>query len=207
MPERKLIPAFPRAYRMMLAFSAFSFLLSIAGGYRVWAEEPALAKEIIERIIETKFAVIVEQMSNTGWWGQVFIIFGNNLKAAVLILLSGLFLPILPLVMGIMSNGMMIGLMLGFFEAERLVRKSTFFLSLLPHGIFEVPAILLSATAGVIWGARSWRSILGGGGFRTVGDHARENLPYLPLIIVLFFIAALMEVLVTPRLAILPSYA
>lgn len=207
MSKFKLLPAFRRAYRMTLAFFAFILLSSIAWGYRIWVEDPVLAKATIERIIETKFATIVERMTNTGWWGQVLIIFGNNLKAAAFIIISGLFIPILPLLMGIMTNGMMIGLMLGFFETEKLLRKTTFFLSLLPHGFFEVPAILLSATVGMIWGGRNWRSIFGGGSFGTLGAHAEASLAYLPLIILLFFIAALMEVLVTPRFVILPGFA
>lgn len=202
----KLLPAFPRSYRMTLAFSAFILLSSVALGYQTWAADPVLAKATIAQIVNTKFVTIIEQMTNTGWWGQFMIIFTNNLKATAVIILSGLFLPILPLLMGIMPNGFMIGLMVGFFETEKLLRKSIFFLSLLPHGFFELPAILLSATVGMIWGGRNWWSIFRGGNFGTLGAHAKANLAYLPLIILLLFIAALVEVLVTPRLFTLPSF-
>jgi len=192
---------------MMLAFSAFILLSSIALGYQIWAEDPVLAKATVEKIIDTKFVTIIDRMANTGWWGQVFIIFVNNLKASIIIILSGLLLPIIPLLMGIMGNGFMIGLMAGFFEAEKLMRKSAFFLSLLPHGCFELPAILISATVGIIWGGRNWRSIFKGENFGTLSAHAKANLAYLPLIILLLFIAALVEVLVTPYLFTLPGFA
>lgn len=207
MSKFKLIPAFPRSYRMTLAFSAFILIFSTALGYQTWLEDPVLAKAAIDQIIDSKFVTIIERMTNTGWWGQILIIFANNLKATTLIILSGIFLPIFPLAMGVFPNGFMIGLMAGFFEAERILGKSRFFLSLLPHGLFELPAVLLSATIGMIWGTRNWRSIFGGGTFGTLGTHAKANLPFLPLVILLLFIAALVEVLVTPRLFTLPSFA
>jgi stage II sporulation protein M len=192
---------------MMLAFSAFIMMLSTALGYQAWAVDPALAKTAIDQIINTKFTTIVEQMLNAGWWEQVIIIFVNNLKASALIMISGIFLPIFPLLMGIMPNGFMIGLMAGFFEVERLLSKSAFFLSLLPHGFFEMPAILLTATVGTIWGGRNWRSIFTGESVRKFGVHAKTSLTYLPLIILLLLIAALVEVLVTPHIYTLPRFA
>ncbi len=195
-----LLPDFPRSHRMIFAFSVFMLIYSVAMGYGAWTTDPAAAKETIEQVINGKFSTIIQQMANAGWWGQTIIIFTNNLTASLLIIACGALLPFLPLLMGVIPNGLIIGLMAGFYEYESILQKSTFFLSLLPHGLFELPAIVLSATVGMIWGGRNWRSILKGGNFGALGAHAKASLAFLPLIFALLLVAAMVEVLVTPAL-------
>lgn len=202
----KLLPGFTRPYRMTFAFSAFMLIFSVALGYGAWTEDPAVAKAAIEVIIDSKFLTIIEKMSNAGWWGQFKIIFSNNLLATFMIIMSGAFLPFLPVLMGVIPNGFIIGLMAGYFEAEKFVHRSTFFLGLLPHGLFELPAVILSATVGIIWGSRNWRSLFSGGAFGSLGAHLKSSLAFLPLIIILLLVAAFIEVLITPLLT-LPSFA
>lgn len=201
----RFIPAFSQSYRMLLAFSGFVLVLSVALGYGTWTADPVLAKTAIEQVIKEQFMVLIEKMTDLGWWGQFWVIFFNNLKASVLIMLSGAFLPFLPLLVGVLPNGFIIGLLAGLYEYEQVLPRSTFFLSLLPHGLFEIPAILLAATIGMIWGARNWRSIIRAGTARSAwGDHAKASLAYVPLIFALLVIAALVEVLVTPLLFKMP---
>ena len=196
----KLFPAFSRNYRMVLAFCAFLLIFSVSLGYAAWMEDPSLAKQVIDQLVSKKFSALAVKMRATNWLGQLRIIFFNNLTATLLIIISGSLLPILPLLMGIIPNGFMIGLMAGFFEYEKVLPKSSFFLSLLPHGIFELPAVLLSATVGMVWGARNWRSLFKDRTFFSFSSHFKKGLSFLPLIIILLIIAALMEVLVTPNL-------
>lgn len=195
-----LLPDFPRVYRMTFAFSAFMLIFSVAMGYGAWATEPVVAKTVVEQVINGKFSTIARQMANTGWWGQIIIIFTNNITASLLIIASGAFLPFLPCLMGIVPNGFIIGLMAGFYEYEGILQKSTFFLRLLPHGVFELPAIVLSATVGMIWGGRNWRSFLQARTFGNLGAHAKASLAFLPFIFILLLVAAMVEVLVTPAL-------
>lgn len=197
-------PSFTRSYRMLLAFSGFVLLLGVALGYGTWAVDPISAKAVVEEVIAKHFTPLIAQMAETGWWGQFLVIAFNNIRATALIMISGAILPIIPFIVGLMPNGMFIGLLAGLFEYERNLPKSSFFLSLLPHGIFEIPAILLAATVGVIWGVRNWRSLLRGGGIGSLGTHAKESMAFIPLLFALLVIAALMEVLVTPLLFTLP---
>lgn len=199
--KRRPLPPFSQTYRMLFAFSGFVLVLSIALGYGIWTVDPVLAKKAIEEIIKEEFMAIIEKIAVLGWWGQFLIIFLNNVKATVLMMLSGAFLPFLPLMVGILPNGYVIGLLAGFYEYERILPKSTFFLGLLPHGLFEIPALLLAATIGTLWGGRNWRSLFREEFSRsTLGAHAKASLAFLPLLLVLLLIAALVEVLVTPLL-------
>ena len=207
MPRLRFLPAFSRSYRMLFAFSGFVLILSVALGYGTWTADPVLAKTAIEQVIKDQFIALIEKMADLGWWGQFLIIFLNNLKATILIILSGAFLPFLPLLVGVLPNGFIIGLLAGLYEYEQVLPKSTFFLSLLPHGLFEIPAILLAATIGMVWGGRNWRSIFRvGTAGSSLGDHAKASLAFVPLLLALLVIAGLVEVLVTPLLFQLPRF-
>jgi stage II sporulation protein M len=185
---------------MTFAFSAFMLIFSVAMGYGAWAIDPVVAEAAVEQVINGKFATIAQQMANTSWWGQIMIIFTNNIMATLLIIASGALLPFLPFLIGIVPNGFIIGLMAGLYEYEGIWSKSTFFLGLLPHGLFELPAIVLSATVGMIWGGRNWRSFLQGRTFGNLGTHTKASLAFLPLIFALLLVAAMVEVLLTPAL-------
>ena len=89
-PKRHFLPGFPRSHRMLLAFSGFVLILSVAMGYGTWTADPVLAKNAIEQVIQEQFTGLIEKMAKLSWWGQ-FRLFFNNLKATVLIMLSGAF--------------------------------------------------------------------------------------------------------------------
>jgi stage II sporulation protein M len=195
----KITPAFSRSYRMTTALCAFLLFFSTVIGYMVWQEDSALAQQVVEQVIQTKFSPLVAKMQTTNWIGRIWIILGNNLLASILLVFSGGILPILPVILGVIPNGTMIGLMAGYYEYQQLA-KSTFFLGILPHGVFEIPAILLAATVGVIWGVRNWRNLMLERRRHTFLAQTKESLSFLPLIITLLVIASLVEVLVTPAL-------
>lgn len=185
---------------MTAAFCAFFLFFSMAMGYAVWHEDPSLANQAVEQLVKTKFSDITAKMQNANWFGQIGIILANNLVATLLLVLTGGILPILPVLLGIIPNGMMIGLMAGYFEYQQVLAKSDFFLSLLPHGVFEIPAVLLSATVGLVWGTRNWRNLFRERTLTAFRAQAKESLSFLPLIIALLVVASITEVLVTPLL-------
>lgn len=72
----------------------------------------------------------------------------NNSKATALILFSGVFLSIFP-VIGTLMNGMMIGFI---FQSPQLMAGRPaylIFIQLLPHGVFEIPALILALALGI----------------------------------------------------------
>ena len=195
----KMTPAFSRSYRMTTAFCAFLLFFSTMSGYVLWQENPALAEQVVEQVVSSKFSPLVVKMQAANWLGRIRIILVNNLMATVLLVFTGGILPVLPVVLGIIPNGTMIGLMAGYYEHQQLA-KSAFFLGILPHGIFEIPAILLSATVGMIWGARNWRNLMFERKRLTFFTQTKESLSFFPLIITLLVLASIVEVLVTPVL-------
>ncbi|KEO81773.1 stage II sporulation protein M [Tumebacillus flagellatus] len=135
------------------------------------------------------------QAQNSGLYTST-LIFGNNLRACVTMLLLGV-LACAPSVLTLLFNGMMIGVMLGGTQ-EHVLGLVAF--GILPHGIFEMPAIFISAAFGMKLGRvllvplrekTRWQS------FKFVW---REIFSMSWLVVLLLVIAAAVEGTLTPTL-------
>lgn len=85
-------------------------------------------------------------------------IFFNNFKASLMAIILGIGIGIFPLVTGIVN-----GYLLGFVSREAVnVGGLSVLWQLLPHGIFELPAILFSIGIGLkigVSGFRGWKKL------------------------------------------------
>jgi stage II sporulation protein M len=110
------------------------------------------------------------------------VIFLNNAFTCFLDIILGPLLGIFPL-FSVILNGGLIG---WFAHEEGLI----VFLAVVPHGMFEIPAFLLSAAIGLKLG----REVLKGKEERHLRDELRKGLrAYLILVLLLLLIAALIE--------------
>ncbi len=110
------------------------------------------------------------------------VIFLNNAFTCFLDIILGPLLGVFPL-FSLILNGGLIG---WFAQKEGLI----VFLAIVPHGIFEIPAFLLSAAIGLKLG----REVLKGKEERHLKDELLKGLrAYLILVLLLLFIAALIE--------------
>jgi len=91
---------------------------------------------------------------------ELFVrIFVNNALASLVLILSGLLFGVYP-VYGLLLNGMAIGYLLQSLAVAGQSPWKMFLLGILPHGIFEIPAILLAAAFGMRLGLLVWQSFL-----------------------------------------------
>ncbi len=187
-----------RRFRMVLAFSFFIFLMGIALGYGAWRESPEEAQGLLGVFIAT-FQELTGRMEGTNRLVQAGLVFVHNLRVTVIMFFFGGILPFFPL-MVLGGNGAAIGMMAGYFEYHRILTRETFFLSLLPHGIFELTAILFAATMGVIWGVRNWLGWLQVRVSQGFLANMKSFLPFVPWVIFLLILAAVIEILVSPVL-------
>jgi stage II sporulation protein M len=88
---------------------------------------------------------LIEKTKNLRGASLIFYIFLNNLQSAVLGLVLGIFLGIFPVWVSL-SNGVVVGYVLSKVYATDGFGK---FWLLLPHGIFELPAIFISLGLGI----------------------------------------------------------
>lgn len=88
---------------------------------------------------------LIGETEGLGFFGLIRFIFVNNLKSSFFAMLLGIFLGIVPLLI-IVINSYVLG-----FVANRTVASEGFLVlwRLLPHGIFELPAIFISVSIGL----------------------------------------------------------
>jgi len=116
--------------------SAVLFAVSIVLGYVLWGNLVFFDKVLKE---------LIEKMAGLSGIKLILSIFWNNLFASLMAIVLGVILGIFPIIFNA-YNGLMAGYVIkrvsdvsGFSEVWRL----------LPHGLFEVPAILISFGLGV----------------------------------------------------------
>jgi len=126
--------------------------------------------------------------------GLLFVlIFLNNALKAFLAIIFGFFFGLFPLYF-VLTNGRLIGLV----AAYALTRESAIGVlsSLLPHGVFELPAVLIAVAYGFWLGARFFQWLIFRIPFRPAFYSAVRT--YYRVIIPLLFVAAVIEAYITP---------
>jgi stage II sporulation protein M len=127
----------------------------------------------------------------------VAILFINNLRASMLVIILGLLLGVVPLLSAI-ANGAILGAV-AFSLAQEGIAPVPFLLAgILPHGILELPAVLLSMAFGLKLGYHIIFPLPGKKRIQTLGSIFQEIGGALPIIVILLLVAAFLEVLVTP---------
>jgi len=162
----------------------FSFILFFGVGIFGYFF-PVLFEEQILNLIKE----IIAQTEGLDMVGLIRFIFLNNLRSSFFAMLLGIFFGIIPFFVLIVN-----GYVLGFVASKTVVSEGFSILwKLLPHGIFELPAVLISVAIGlrlgmflfVYEGRRKWKEFK-----RWLVDAFRV---FLFIIIPLLVIAAMIE--------------
>jgi len=125
---------------------------------------------------------------------QVFIkIFLNNYISTLLSLLIGLCFGLGP-VLFLLINGYAMGNLVAYASSK--VSAYTICLAILPHGIFEVPAVLLASSYGLWWGVKNYRKMRHNVSFRETFHLPLKR--YLHFVVPLLVVGAFVEAYVTP---------
>lgn len=96
-------------------------------------------------IVKQAMAEMLSSINGLGLFGLITHILINNIGIGFLQLISGVFLGIFPFI-SLLFNGYVIGFTSNFVVSK--VGFSSLWL-LLPHGIFELPAIILAMALGI----------------------------------------------------------
>jgi stage II sporulation protein M len=182
--------------RTAAGIAILALLITAVAGIAVVRTSPSTGKQIIQIVQEE----VVGKVEAHDPLSLAIFIFANNLQACLLLFLGGATLGVLTLFI-IASNGVIIG---GIMEMAREERGFLFVAAaILPHGIFEIPSLVISASLGFVLG----RSLLSewhgeGDAAATAGAHART---FLLLVVPLVAIAAFIEAFITPQIIHLVS--
>lgn len=165
------------------------FMVSWLAGYSSDSSES-------QRVLEDLVNLLGPLKALNPLWLTALIFFNNSLKA-IATMFSGLALGLGPLVF-LIVNGFLLGIVVNGVSLQHGALVSI--LSLLPHGILEFPSIILSAALGLHLGMVVLKKIIG------KESHIKSEIKlslffFAAIILPALFVAAFIEVFVTPILA------
>jgi len=104
------------------------------------------------------FHIVADQYRGIAGGVLYFNILVQNVMASILILVSGVFIGIVP-ILSIASNGFFLGVLYHqAAEGESYLKAA---LEVLPHGVFEIPALLVASSYGLWLGVMVVRRMRG----------------------------------------------
>lgn len=154
----KALLAALRQERKYIIFAGILFVLSCCYGIVFYDQiQPALQKAgLFEKLAEV--ASKIEQTPT--FFNSFSTIYINNLSASLIAIGSGLFFGLFPIMM-LVGNGLLLGVAVISGSVAANVNPIVLFITtVLPHGIFELPAIIVGAALGIRLGMALLRSIL-----------------------------------------------
>ncbi|ERI06742.1 stage II sporulation protein M [Aneurinibacillus aneurinilyticus] len=178
-------------------------LLGIFLGYTNAEAIKQAAKQMMDSI--QRIAKHINDANNPLY--TFWVIFENNVIAAFSMVGLGIFFLGLYPALGLITNGILLGFLLKVYANGGVNPLKIFLAGILPHGILELSAIIFASAIGIKLGVLTYDWIVSW--FvkeRRAGAKARfgEMLRDLPLIIgtivVMLFLAAIIESTVTPLL-------
>ncbi len=178
-------------YTRGIAITVVFLALSLGVGAWMTARNPEVGQQVMSMIRDT----IIGEALDSSRPVLALKIFINNLQACVLMFLGGATLGALTVFI-IGTNGFVIGSILELVGREH----SSLYVAaaLVPHGIFEIPAFVISGALGFSLAAALLREGYGEG---DAADRAREmGRLFLVVVLPLVAVAALVEAFITPEI-------
>jgi len=198
---RRVIPKTLAALRLPFVIVFLMGAAGVAIGFSLVRQFPIIAPPEMFTNLEERLGLLTEAFK-PGTFGPVLMIFGNNLRVMALALLLGIFsfavLGVLPIIVTLA----VVGYILGILGLNGLPAGAFFAGLILPHAWLEIPAALL-ATAAVL---RSGALLATPAQGKKIGQVWLESLAVwaqmmIRIVIPALFIAAMIEVWITPHLA------
>lgn len=176
-------------------FYVFSFLMLFIptiGGYIIGYYNPEIAKSVLESAYgDISF---IQQFTSFELFVYIFV---RNSLIGLILMVSGIVIGI-PTLLILMSNGLIIGAVVGWVIRE--VGAIVAIMSILPHGIIEIPAVVICGAYGLYIGASSMGKLRRRKDIvlkeiikRSIGTYIRKPL-------IMFAVAAAVEAYITPFL-------
>lgn len=176
-------------------------LLFIAGGVIGWIGTGSLQQLLNEQLKGiSEISGSLRESSNPQWSFFVFIFLNNSIKSVVIIFLGALF-GILP-VFFLLINGAVIGYLIHLSAIQGQDLFTLIVKGLLPHGIIEIPAIIIACAFGLKFGGKALSALFRAGKRNErEADHwqafMRQTFTASVWIVILLFVAAIIESTIT----------
>ena len=178
-----------RIFYRLLVFSTFLFLIGVFLGFNSLNAPKS----------ENMFCIYEKQNEIVPNFRFLFI---NNLKVILILSFGGVLTFGGLTIWGLIFNGIPLGLFLHSSWTLRHVGElKTFFLLIFPHGIFEIPALIIAGSAGFRIPYEILRFALGKKEEIITEEDAKEFFKLVGISIALILIAAIVESTITMKIA------
>ncbi|MDO8727272.1 MAG: stage II sporulation protein M [Candidatus Methanoperedens sp.] len=171
--------------------SAGIFIVSFFIGLLISAKNPAASENLLGLLKETFGSI-----TSLEPFGRMLEIFKNNVRGSFMALLFGLGFGIVPFLF-VAINGIVLGMLVEFF----IKKQGVIFViaAILPHGIIELPMVIMSVGIGFRLGHAAYFSMRHQ---KTMQELLNEMklvvVFYLKIIVPLLLLAAIVESYITP---------
>jgi stage II sporulation protein M len=169
-----------------IILASIIFIAFIVIGFMIPLE---MTKDMIQDLNNT-----LQMLKNLGPVSLLILIFVNNAIKCLLAILLGILIGLPPAIF-ICFNAVSIGILASALGPQ--LGYTTVVLSLLPHGIIEIPALVVSTALGLSIGAEAWKFII------KQKSSVRKQLGYSLTfygrwLLLALLVAAIIEVFITP---------
>jgi stage II sporulation protein M len=180
--------------RRWLATAVLLFVLGAVAGYVLAVANPGTVMETIRPLLSLLRGMGERIAASESPVERTLIIFRNNLLAVVRMMVGGVLLGILP-AMATAGNGLLLGMVFGLGSRLSPLGASPWvmLLSVVPHAIFEVPALWIAGAWGMKLGLAWLLPSAAGGRLQVLRQSAAEAVQMGVLAIVLLLVAAAVE--------------
>jgi stage II sporulation protein M len=178
-----------RSSRKYIFIMTGIFIISVSAGFLASLKDFGLSGNYID-MLKQSFGWIKDLHPV----GIMLVIFLNNAIKSLLAIVLGAGFGIIPLIF-VGGNGILLGLVANQVSHE----QGTLFIlaAILPHGIIEIPMVLISSGLGLRLGYLMYSSIMG-----KETDMRSELIQslriYMRIVVPLLFVSAFVETFVTP---------
>jgi len=181
----------------LMLISLGLFLLGSISGFYIFKVLLNNNPEIIDSFLKEFQDMFgpLKEMTSLELLSTIFFI---NTRTSFLIMMLGVFVGFFPF-MSLWGNGTVLGLLYGKFIAEG-GNSLVFLMGILPHGMIEIPAIIIAASQGFRLGKEIISPPSGKSRSESLGVNIRKGLKLFAIIIPLLLIAALIEVYISTYL-------
>ena len=169
------------------------FTFSFAAGILISIKNPDASEKLLEMLKDTYGGITALDP-----FERMLEIFKNNVSTCFMALLGGLVVGIIPFVI-VVINGVVLGILVELF----LRKQGAFFViaAILPHGIIELPMVLISVGIGFRLGHAAYLAMIHQKTMRELIYELKQGVFfYIKIVVPLLLLAALIESYVTPLL-------
>lgn len=178
-----------------ILFAALIFVLSAGAGAMLVMQDPTIGESFMQVLAE---ALDLEGLMEQGGLAIAIALFLNNLQACIILFLGGVTFGILTIFV-LATNGIVVG---AVAQVVNELQGGLFVVAaLLPHGIFELPALFIAGALGLMLAGSIRRELYEDGD--AAADARRYTVVFAKTVLPLLVLAAITEAFITPGIIVL----